>query len=89
MTVYKAIKLEAEAAAKLAVALAKGEDPPAELAMSTVNNGSADIPSVLLPPVAVTKDNIKDTVVADGFWTTTVILTTPELKAAGVKVGLE
>ena len=28
-----------------------------------------DIDSVLLPPVAVTKDNIKDTVVADGFWT--------------------
>lgn len=89
MTVYKAIKLEAEAAAKLAVALAKGEDPPAELVLSKVNNGSADIPSVLLPPVAVTKDNIKDTVVADGFWTKALILTSPELKAAGVKVGLE
>jgi D-xylose transport system substrate-binding protein len=89
MTVYKAIKLEAYAAAQLAVALAKGETPPAELKMSTVNNGTKDVPSVLLPPVAVTKDNIKDTVVADGFWTTTVILTTPELKAAGAKVGLQ
>ncbi len=89
MTVYKAIKLEAEAAATLAVALAKGEDPPADLAMSTVNNGSGDIPSVLLPPVAVNKDNIKDTVIADGFWTVTVITTTPELKAAAEKLGIQ
>ena len=89
MTVYKAIKLEAEAAAKLAVALAKGEAPPAELVMSTVSNGSGDIPSVLLPPVAVTLENIKDTVVADGFWTTADILSSDELKAAGAKVGLE
>jgi len=89
MTVYKAIKLEAEAAAKLAVALARGENPPAELVMSTVNNGSADVPSVLLPPVAVNKDNIKDTVVADGFWTAAMILTSPELQEAGAKVGVE
>ena len=33
-----------------------------------VNNGKMDVPSVLLVPVAVTKANIKDTVVADGFW---------------------
>ena len=34
-----------------------------------VNNGKADIPSVLLKPIAVTKDNVKSTVVADGFVT--------------------
>jgi len=89
MTVYKAIKLEAEAAAELAVALAKGEEPPATLTLGSVNNGNKDVPSVLLPPVAVTVENIKDTVVADGFWTTEQIMNTPELQAAGAAAGLE
>ena len=73
MTVYKAIKLEAEAAAELAVALAKGRGAPSTMTLSKVNNSTKDVPSVLLPPVAVTKDNIKTTVVADGFWTTAQI----------------
>ncbi|MCC6617354.1 MAG: ABC transporter substrate-binding protein, partial [Anaerolineae bacterium] len=68
MTVYKAIKAEAEAAAALAIALLKGEDTSA-LATGAVNNGTNDIPSVLLVPVAVTADNIAETVIADGFRT--------------------
>ncbi len=88
MTVYKAIKLEAEAAAALAVALAKGEPVPSTLQLSKVNNGFKDVDSILLKPVAVNKDNIKDTVVADGFWTADQIMTTPELKAAGAAAGL-
>lgn len=89
MTVYKAIKLEAEAAAELAVALAKGEPVPSSMQLSPVNNGSKDVDSVLLAPVAVTKDNIASTVVADGFWTIEQILTTPELTTAGAAVGLQ
>jgi D-xylose transport system substrate-binding protein len=88
MTVYKAIKLEAEAAAVLAVALAKGEPVPSTLQLSKVNNGSIDVDSILLKPVAVVTANIKDTVVADGFWTADQIMTTPELKAAGAAAGL-
>ena len=65
-TVYKAIKAEAEAAAELAVALLKGED--ATTATGSVNNGTADVPSVLLVPVSITKENVKD-VIADGFQT--------------------
>src|SRR3954466_10071897 len=57
MTVYKAIKKEADAAAKLAIALAKGETPSAP---DSINNGTKDVPSVFLEPVPVTKDNIKD-----------------------------
>jgi D-xylose transport system substrate-binding protein len=57
MTVYKAIKKEADAAAKLGIALAKGETPSAP---DTINNGTKDVPSVFEEPVAVTKDNIKD-----------------------------
>jgi D-xylose transport system substrate-binding protein len=57
MTVYKAIKKEADAAAELAIALAKGETPSAP---DTINNGTKDVPSVFLEPVAVTKDNISE-----------------------------
>ena len=89
MTVYKAIKPEAEAAAELAVALAKGTGVPSTMTLSKVNNGQIDVPSVLLKPIAVTKDNIKDTIVKDGFWTPAQILTSPELKAAGKAVGVQ
>jgi D-xylose transport system substrate-binding protein len=67
MTVYKAIRPEADAAAELAVALVRGEDPPSGLVNGEVDNGSGQIKSVLLEPVAVTKDNVKDTVVKDQF----------------------
>jgi D-xylose transport system substrate-binding protein len=66
MTVYKAITGEAQAAAELAVALRDGEQPDTE---ATVDNGSKEVPAVLLEPVAVTDDNIMDTVIADGFRT--------------------
>jgi D-xylose transport system substrate-binding protein len=88
MTVYKAIKGEAYAAAELAVALAKGEDVPADMEVTSVDNGYGEIDSILLEPVSVTKDNIADTVVADGFWSVDEILETPELEAAGAEVGL-
>jgi D-xylose transport system substrate-binding protein len=58
MTVYKAIKKEADAAAELAIALAKGEEPTVET--TPIDNGAEEVPSVLLEPVAVTKDNISE-----------------------------
>jgi D-xylose transport system substrate-binding protein len=75
MTVYKAIKPEAEAAAQLAVALVQGKQPPSGLVNDEVDNGMKQVPSVLLKPVAVTKDNIQDTIVKDGFWTPQQICT--------------
>src|SRR5215208_7174456 len=57
MTVYKAIKKEADAAAKIAIALAKGETPSVP---DKIDNGSKTIPAQFETPVAVTKDNIKD-----------------------------
>jgi len=65
MTVYKAYKPEADQTAELAVDLLKGTKPNAT---ATVNNGTKDVPSFLLTPVAVTKDKVKDTVVKDGLW---------------------
>src|SRR5919198_6526852 len=64
MTVYKPIKQEADAAAKLAIQLAKGQTPTANA--SSANKGKKT-PSVLLTPISVTKSNIKDTVIKDGF----------------------
>jgi len=58
MTVYKAVKKEADAAAELAISLAKGEEPTVET--TPVNNNTEDVPSVLLDPVSVTKDNISE-----------------------------
>ena len=68
MTVYKPIKLEAEAAAEAAIALLNGEDVTS-LTSDTLNNGQNDVPFMKLTPIAVTKDNIAETVIADGFRT--------------------
>ena len=68
MTVYKPIKLEAEAAAAAAIALLKGEDV-STLTSDTINNGQNDLPFMKLTPIAVTVDNIAETVIADGFRT--------------------
>src|SRR2546423_902407 len=88
MTVYKAIKPEAEGAATLAYDLATGKSVPSRLTSGTKgHNGSKDVPSVLLTPVAVTKQNIKDTMVKDGYWSTTDICTAQfadACKAAGL-----
>jgi len=88
MTVYKAIKPEAEAAATLAFDLDAGITPDASLVNGTVNNGSMDVPSILLVPIAVTKDNIESTIIADGFHTVAEICTADfaaDCTAAGVK----
>jgi len=70
MTVYKAIKAEADTSAELAYDLLKKTPVPASMTGGkTVNNGKIDVPSVLLTPVAVTKANVKDTIIKDGFWT--------------------
>ena len=66
MTVYKAVKKEADAASKVAIALDKGQTPPSN---GSVQNGSVKTPALLETPVAVTAKNIKDTVIKDGFLT--------------------
>ena len=72
MTVYKPIKAEAEAAAAAAIALLNGEDVASlegDWENLEINNGEADIPYIALTPIAVTKDNIAETVIEDGFRT--------------------
>jgi D-xylose transport system substrate-binding protein len=68
MSVYKPIKIEAEAAAQAAIALLRGQDVAA-IANDTINNGQNNIPFLKLTPIAVTRENIAETVIADGFRT--------------------
>ncbi len=68
MTVYKPIKQEADSAAKLAAALAKGDTAGADaIATQTSQDpkGNRTVKSVLLTPQLITKDNVK-AVVDDG-----------------------
>jgi D-xylose transport system substrate-binding protein len=65
MTVYKPVQDEAKALADLAIALIKGEDAETTGTV-TDSEGGRDVPSVLLKPVSVTKENVKQPV-DDGF----------------------
>jgi D-xylose transport system substrate-binding protein len=69
MTVYKEIEPEATISAEIAIALAEGEEVPQEQITEEVENGKGKVPSVLLKPIAVTKENVNSTVVAGGFVT--------------------
>jgi D-xylose transport system substrate-binding protein len=77
MTIYKSIPPQAQLAAEFAIALAEGEELPQDKVTEEINNGKADVPSAILEPVAVVKDNIKDTVVKDGFVTASELCTGP------------
>jgi D-xylose transport system substrate-binding protein len=84
MTVYKAIKKEADAASALAIALAKGDTAGADkLATGSVEDTETkqQVKSVLLEPQAIFPDSVKD-VVADGFTSAAKICTTAALKKA-------
>ncbi|MGB0784184.1 MAG: substrate-binding domain-containing protein, partial [Marinomonas sp.] len=66
MTVYKPISKLATASAEMAVKLARGEKIQVT---GHVNNGKKDVDALLLTPIAVTKDNLDSTVIADGYHT--------------------
>jgi D-xylose transport system substrate-binding protein len=87
MDVYKPTLQETDAAAKIAVALANGTPVPNGLINQQVNNEKKDVPSVILTPIAVTKDNVKSTVVKDGYDTAAQICTSAyaaDCKALGI-----
>ncbi|WP_231250156.1 sugar ABC transporter substrate-binding protein [Nocardioides furvisabuli] len=64
MTVYKSATQEAGALADVAIALANGEE--AEVTGSTVDSSDdSEVPSILLTPQSITKDNVGD-VIDDG-----------------------
>jgi D-xylose transport system substrate-binding protein len=65
VTVYKPIKKLATFCAGAAVSLAKGED--VQGVNTKINNGTSEVPTVFLDPIPVTKDNMDQTVVLDGY----------------------
>jgi len=79
LTVYKPIKPEAEMAAQLAYDLLQGKPPSGTT--TTVKNDTKDVPSVILDPIVVTKENVKDTVIKDEYWTVDEVCTGQYAKA--------
>ncbi|MFL5870420.1 MAG: sugar ABC transporter substrate-binding protein [Solirubrobacterales bacterium] len=76
MTVYKPIKPLADNAAALAVAVVNGEDPAqADVINGSENNETEDVPAAITDTIPVFTDNVKDTVVKDGYWTPQQICT--------------
>lgn len=64
MTVYKPLSILAKQAADLAVKLASRRPI---FAKEESDNGKVKVPSVFLPIYSVTKENLRETVVKDGF----------------------
>lgn len=64
MTIYKPIQTIASKAAELAIKVAAKEQISTD---KTVENGKTKVPSILLEPILVTKDNIRETVIKDGY----------------------
>ncbi len=65
MTIYKPLKKLAVVAAQAAMALAKKEEPKG--INQKVNNGKVEVPAILLDPVSVDKNNVRETVIADNY----------------------
>ncbi|EGX58564.1 secreted solute-binding protein [Streptomyces zinciresistens K42] len=89
MSVYKSYPQEAESAAEMAVAKVQGKDIRFDsLTQDQVDSPTnKDIPSLLVPVVALTQDNIKETVLADGIYELSDICTAA-FKTACSKAGL-
>lgn len=81
MTVYNPFQDEARAAAQAAVDIANDREPAA----NTTIDG---IPTYLTEPIAVTADNMKETVIADDFYTVDEICT-PKYEKACANAGIE
>jgi D-xylose transport system substrate-binding protein len=69
MTIYKNYKLEATNTAKLVDAIRKGTDITTVATQQAQTAQGANVPAILLAPVAVDKTNLKSTILADGFYT--------------------
>ncbi|WP_199807133.1 MULTISPECIES: sugar ABC transporter substrate-binding protein [unclassified Streptomyces] len=89
MSVYKSYPQEAESAAEMAVAKVQGRDIQfAALAREKVDSPThKGIPAQLVPVVALTRENIKDTVVADDIYKLSDICTA-EYRADCDAIGL-
>lgn len=88
MSVYKPYAPEAEAAAKMAVALAKGDSIATTATAKVDSPTTKGVPSLLIPVVSLTKANVKDTVIRDNVYTADEICT-DKYAAACATLGLK
>jgi D-xylose transport system substrate-binding protein len=87
-TINLPIKLFASKTADLAVALSKGQEPPAGIINGTAQTPSgATVKAYLYPTEVITRANISDMLEPKGFWPLTSICT-PVYAAACTKAGL-
>lgn len=66
LTIYKPFKSLVEKAAEIAYNMATGKNLEKSV---TTDNGAKEVPTMLLEPIAVDKSNIRNTIIADGFYT--------------------
>lgn len=70
--IWKKIDPLAQKAAEVAVTLAKNPGKPVKELVEVdreIDNGAVQVPTIVTPVVLVTKDNIDDTIIAEGFYT--------------------
>jgi D-xylose transport system substrate-binding protein len=67
MTIYKSVRNLAFKAAEISIKLTKNEKVTE--VNTTIFNGEKEVPTIFLDPVLVDKNNLKTTIVADGFHT--------------------
>ncbi len=67
-TIFKDTRELAKVAAAMAIAVLGGDEPEIN-DTTTYDNGKLVVPSYLLQPVQVTKDNVKEALVDTGYWT--------------------
>ena len=88
LTVYKPIPIEADTAAEIAVKLLNGEDVAgtSDTGIDQTEYSGREV-ATSSTPLVVTKDNVADTVIADGFYTAADICTgdyVDDCEAAGI-----
>jgi D-xylose transport system substrate-binding protein len=86
MTVYKSVRDEANALAELAIAMINGEEGETTGEVEDAEGGR-QVPSVLLKPQAIFRDNVKD--VVDDEFVTAEDLCTGEFADACSELGIE
>lgn len=85
MSVYKPYKPEADTAAEMAIALARGEEVKAETKIDSPT--TKGVPTTLIPPISLTVSNVEETVIKDDLYKVEDICTS-KYKAACEKAGL-
>lgn len=87
-TIYQPIRVFGAKAADLAVAVSKGQGPPAGLVNGKAKWAGGEAPAYMYTTEVITAKNVSDTIEPKGFWKVKDICT-PEYQAACAKAGIK